>query len=107
MTAGFAFGDQEWPGVAKVIEEMGELGQVLGRIMAVHGAPAFLDVPPTDLRAQFVRELADLRAAIDFCSGELTRDERGLFAERRTTKLQLFQKWHREQRWPGAPDAGA
>jgi len=33
----FSIGSAVWPGVSKVIEEMGELQQVLGKLIAVAG----------------------------------------------------------------------
>lgn len=99
MTAGFAFGDDEWPGIAKLIEEMGEVGQVVGRLMALHGQLATLG--GIDVKRDLVKELADLQAAIDFVMGERTREERGVFTERRSTKLALFQKWHHDNRRQG------
>lgn len=50
----FAIGDAVLPGVSKVVEEAGELLQVVGKLMAVHGSPEGWD--GTDLRERFVLE---------------------------------------------------
>lgn len=92
----FAIGDVELPGVSKVVEEAGELLQVVGKLMAVHGSPEGWD--GTDLRERFVLELADLVAAIHFVTKRaLTVEENELLIVRFRGKLALFEQWHAEQ----------
>jgi len=92
----FAFGDAEWPGVAKLNEEAGELVQVIGKLMMTHGKAAHWD--GTDLRVRFVLELGDLAAAIQFTVARvLTVDEVRLLRARIQEKFEQFEKWHQEQ----------
>jgi len=103
----FAFGDDEWPGLAKLAEESGEVLAVIGRLMATHGERVHFD--GSDLRTSLLRELADLRAASDFVLGSLSPDERGMVTELSEDKLRLFQHWHREALRPmagGDQDSG-
>ena len=57
----FSIGSKLWPGVSKVIEEMGELQQVLGKLIAVAGETKHWD---GDLRPKLIEEIGDLRAAL-------------------------------------------
>ncbi len=104
----FAFGDDEWPGLAKLAEEAGEVLAVVGRLMATHGERTHFD--GSDLRTSFLRELADLRAASDFVFDSLSAGERCMVAKLSEDKLSLFQRWHREALRPavsGDQDPGA
>jgi hypothetical protein len=91
----FAFGDKEWPGLAKLNEEAGELVQVVGKLMMTHGDPKHWD--GSDLRARLIEEMADEAAAIDFVVDHvLTNEETHAFVERMKQKRALFEKWHEE-----------
>lgn len=89
----FAIGDNEWPGVSKLVEEIGELGQVLGKLMGSRG-----DVKhwSGDLRDMLQIEIADVMAAITFVLAHnptLNRDE----IERMIrVKVARFEQWHRD-----------
>lgn len=94
MTAGpYSIGSDQWPGLAKLAEECGEVIQVVGKIIAANGETAHWD--GSDLRQRLEDEVADMRAAAEF----LVRAS-GLDADRmvnRTAdKLATFQGWHRE-----------
>lgn len=92
----FAIGDQELPGISKLTEEAGELLQIVGKLMAVHGASKGWD--GSDLRKNFVLELGDLCAAVQFVIGRaLTVEEVRLLRDRIREKFALFEKWHQEQ----------
>lgn len=92
----FAFGDKEWPGVAKLNEESGELVQVIGKLMMTHGKREYWD--NVDLRKCLVEEMADQAAAIGFVADHaLTDGEIAEFAERCKAKRALFEQWHTEQ----------
>ncbi len=92
----FAFGDKEWPGIAKLNEEAGELVQVIGKLMMTHGMAEHWD--GTGLRERFVLELGDLAAAIQFVVGRvLTTDEVRLFRTRIQEKFMKFEQWHMQQ----------
>jgi len=96
MSSGdFSIGGKLWPGTSKLIEEMGELGQVLGKLIGSHGETAHYD--GTDLRQRLVEEISDLEAAIQFfrCHN-LTPDEYNTMLARIERKLKHFEEWHRE-----------
>lgn len=88
----FAIGDKEWPGVSKILEEMGELGQVLGKIMGVRGETTHWS---GDLKKMLLEEIADLQAALLFFEvNNLSMAEREIILDRMTFKLQRFEAWH-------------
>ena len=94
MTAGpYSIGSGHWAGLAKVIEECGEVIQAAGKVIAANGDGRHWD--GSDLRQRLEDELADAQAAIAF-----TIDMNGLDSERmlnRTAdKLAMFRQWHRE-----------
>lgn len=94
----FSIGSGVWPGTSKVIEEMGELQQVLGKLIAVAGDTKHWD---GDLRTRLIEEIGDLSAAIVFFNIEnLTLDEVRQVQERAEKKLALFRQWHAEQSKP-------
>lgn len=95
----FSIGSDVWPGASKLLEEMGELTQVLGKLIATHGRT---DHWSGDLRAMLVDEMADVLAAISFFrSHNLTADEMMQMSERCAAKRELFEGWHRDPRMPG------
>lgn len=93
----FAIGDREWPGVSKILEEIGELGQVLGKLMQSRGKFGHWS---GNLSNGIHDEIADVIAAcsfvIKFCKLDNTR-----IAARVAAKLELFERWHREDNEPG------
>ena len=93
----YSIGSALWPGTSKLIEELGELQQVLGKLIAVHGdAESHWS---GNLRLKLVDELADVVAAARFFTSEnMTADEVKLIAERVEHKLATFRGWHAEQR---------
>lgn len=81
-------------GVAKLIEEMGELHQVLGKKLAWWDT----DEPHWDgstLRDRMVDEMADVQAAIYFVIDQLGLDE-PRFDARSLAKGQLFKTWQEQ-----------
>lgn len=90
----FGFGPtEEWPGIAKQVEEMGELGQVLGKLMMVHGSDTHWSGP---LRPMLVDELADVLAISTFVKKHcLTDTERRRLIRRAVEKELKFEAWHR------------
>ena len=92
----FAFGDKEWPGLAKLNEESGELVQVIGKLMMTHGNRKYWE--NVDLRQCLIEEMADQAAAIGFVVDHvLTENEILAFEERRAQKRARFEQWHSEQ----------
>lgn len=95
----FAFGDEEWPGVAKLNEESGELVRIIGKLMATHGKTEYWD--GVDLRKELVFEMADAAAAIDLVMKyALTEAEKFALVARLKEKFALYEKWHAEQSQP-------
>lgn len=90
----FSIGSRVWPGVSKLIEESGELQQVLGKLIAMHGA--FNHWDGSDLAVRLVEEMGDVLAAIAFVSLALSEEERLALETRRWSKFALFCKWHKE-----------
>lgn len=90
----FAIGDREWPGLSKLAEECGEVGQVIGKLMGTRGQIHHWD--GTNLATRLEEEMGDAKAAIDFvlthCSLSSSAVER-----RRQEKGRLFEKWHEEE----------
>ena len=94
----FSIGSAVWPGTSKLIEEQGELIQVLGKLMATGGDTKHWS---GDLRQMLIEELGDLCAAIVFFKTEnLTLVETQQIAERVEKKLALFRQWHKDPQKP-------
>ncbi len=87
----FAFGAEQWPGLAKLNEEAGEVVQIIGKLMMTYGAPAHWD--GTDLKQRLQDEVADLAAAVDFVIMHCGFDEAACVT-RAAAKLKLFEEWH-------------
>jgi hypothetical protein len=88
----FSIGSAVWPGTSKLLEEQGELIQVLGKLMATGGDTTHWS---GDLRVMLIEELADVAAAIVFFQRQnLTTDEILQVTARCEKKLALFRKWH-------------
>jgi len=91
----FSIGGQVWPGTSKLVEELGELGQVLGKLIGSHGETDHYD--GSDLRQRMVEEIGDVQGAIlFFLEHNMTEAEKDRVAERAHKKFELFEKWHRE-----------
>lgn len=95
MSSGdFSIGSKVWPGTSKLIEEMGELNQVLGKLIAVHGNRKHWD---GDLLVKLIEELADVEAAIGFfLRVNLNTDQCVAVRARAEQKERLFWQWHSE-----------
>jgi NTP pyrophosphatase (non-canonical NTP hydrolase) len=95
----FSIGSQVWPGTSKLIEEMGELQQVLGKLIATAGETKHWE--GKDLKERLIEELADVQGALNFFkSMNLDVNDRADIVMRADTKYQLFLKW---QKNPEAP----
>lgn len=94
ITTGFAFGDKVWPGTAKIVEESGEVLQVIGKLMMTHGHP---DHWSGNLVDKLNEEIADLVAATEvFCTLNKERLNRPALVERANRKIDHFMGWHTE-----------
>lgn len=96
----YAIGSGHWPGVSKLIEEMGEVNQVLGKILGTGGDRSHWDGSDLILRLQ--EELGDVLAAIDFVQWFNDLDAEAI-ADRRFQKRALFEEWHRSPEDPPGP----
>jgi len=98
MSAGpYSIGSDHWPGISKLIEEMGELHQVLGKLMATHGDELHWD--GSNLRVRMIEEMGDVLAAIHFVANEnFTAMDHIKMTSRYDEKLARFEEWHAEQR---------
>lgn len=89
----YAIGDDEWPGISKLIEECGEVIQVCGKLLATHGEAAHWD--GTNLHRRLADELGDLQAAIRFVQLKNPNLDPEAIRSRADEKLELFLRWHR------------
>lgn len=96
MNDDYQLQSDNWPGLAKIVEETGELNQVLGKLMATGGVRDYYD--GSDLEDMANDELGDVLAAMIFfiennAGLDLTR-----INNRATEKIYKFQSWREEQR---------
>lgn len=92
----FAIGGSVWPGLSKLTEECGEVGQVIGKLMGTGGATNHWD--GSDLAVRLTEEMGDVLAAIEFVTMMNPQHVNAVaMDDRRIKKLALFEKWHREQ----------
>lgn len=100
----YAIGSDRWPGTSRVLEESGELTQVLGKLMATGGDA---DHWSGDLRKKLVEEIGDLSAALAFFrERNLTVNEQDDVDVQMGLKLRLFRKWHEDPRPPPTREDG-
>lgn len=90
----FSFGSLRWPGLAKLVEECGEVVRVVGKLMNTNGEPKHWS--GLDLRAALEDEIGDLHAAIGFAIERCGLDVAKI-SKRSTMKRALFERWHKEQ----------
>ena len=88
----FTVSAQLWPGLAKLVEEAGELLQVAGKLMAYPYDSFHPD--GTNLHTRLQEELADLQAAINF----VVNHNRLLIDDRVKHKMQRLEHWRKEGR---------
>lgn len=103
----FSIGSSVWPGTSKLLEESGELIQVLGKLMAIHGKTEHWS---GDLRLKIVEELADVAAAhAFFMEMNLTGEEVLALGERVEKKRLLFRQWQADPKMPrrSSPQGGS
>lgn len=96
----FSLGSDVWPGTAKAMEEMGELLQVMGKLIAIGGETKHWD--GTDLLERLHEEIADVAAAL-FVFVELNginAIQRDKIEQRMRAKIDRLLLWHREHATP-------
>jgi NTP pyrophosphatase (non-canonical NTP hydrolase) len=94
----YHFGSSHWPGVAKVVEELGELSQVLGKIMGTGGSPEHWD-GSGDLVRRLEEEMGDVLAAVQWLGDHNNPVDMVRVMKRAKAKYETFDGWHHE----GAP----
>lgn len=109
MAGDYSIGSDKWAGLSKLIEECGEVMQVVGKLIATDGGTAHWD--GSDLRQRLTEELADLWAAVQFVAAANDLATAAFHARVEKKKLQFYE-WHREQShgrcaacgWPNKAD---
>lgn len=94
MSGPFGYGASVWPGVAKVIEECGEVQQVCGKLIQMDGGSDHWD--GTNLRHRLQEEIADLQAALEVVI-RLNNLDAGTIYTRATSKRDTFLRWQIEE----------
>jgi NTP pyrophosphatase (non-canonical NTP hydrolase) len=87
----YAIGNDHWPGASRIIEEGGELLQVIGKLIGAAGRPEHWD--GSNLPERLVEEIGDTLAALEFfvqVNGLPAQD----IARRTTQKVALYRQWH-------------
>jgi NTP pyrophosphatase (non-canonical NTP hydrolase) len=91
----YGIGSDVWPGLAKALEEMGELSQVLGKVMACDGDQAIY-WDGRSLVPDIVDEIGDVMAAlIFFVTANSDVIEVGAIKARQNLKIEKFLHWHK------------
>lgn len=85
----FSVGAAKWPGVAKLLEESGEVQQVLGKLIAIGGRTEHWS---GDLGLMLEEELGDLAAAMAFVIKYNPIDPIKVF-NRQEMKRALYEEW--------------
>lgn len=95
----YAIGADELPGISKLIEEMGEVQQVIGRIIQCRYLGQDRHWDGSSVRNRLLEELADLKAAtyLFLTEARMTDKEIEQFDLRYEAKASIFKKWHKEQ----------
>lgn len=88
------FGQLDCPGLAKMTEENGEAGQIIGKIYQIGGMGSHWDGKDLTLKERLEDEIADQMAAISFFSQYNDLDMDRVDA-RVQLKFAKFEKWHR------------
>ena len=96
MTKPYCIGSDEWNGLSKLIEELGELQQVCGKLIGSGGDTNHWS---GDLNEKFIEEIGDVQAAMNF----FVDKNFGMFtkvaiARQAAEKYILFKQWDEEVR---------
>lgn len=86
----YAMGSDHWEGLAKLIEEAGEVVQVAGKLIGTGGDTHHWD--GSDLKVRLEEEIADVVAAARYVVAKNGLDEVAI-QRRVDKKLQLFLAW--------------
>lgn len=98
--APFSIGSDVWPGLAKLVEEMGELTQLLMKVVAVGGELQHWEGP---LRGRLIEEFGDVVAAMGyFTEHNEDRVPFELIEARADVKMAKFNHWHEKYQASGS-----
>lgn len=92
----YAIGSNRWPGLAKLAEENGELGQTIGKLMAYPNLAVEHPDGCGSLDVRLMEEMADLQAAIMYVRAHNVLPDG--FEQRVQVKFDRFQRWDGEER---------
>lgn len=96
MTKPYCIGSDEWNGLSKLIEEMGELNQVCGKLIGSEGST---DHWSGDLRTKFIEEIGDVVAAVTFFAQKnFTGNELDAIDRQIKKKFDRFNQWNKDVR---------
>lgn len=87
----YNFGDRKWPGLSKVLEECGEVSQVLAKLVGSNGNLDYFG--KGSLEDKIVEELGDLHAAITWFIQHNDISAKKV-ARRSQEKQAKYTKWH-------------
>ena len=79
------------PGLTKVVEEMGELAQVLAKISAIQEIGRYWD--GSNLGAMLIDEIGDVEATLEYLKQKNKLDRKAI-KKRKKFKLEKFARWH-------------
>jgi NTP pyrophosphatase (non-canonical NTP hydrolase) len=97
MTAGpYSIGSDLWPGLAKAVEECGELIQAGAKLMAMGGEDALHWDGQGTTVTRLEDEIADVIASVSFLRLHNPVLDGARIAERVAAKTALFRQWHDE-----------
>lgn len=89
-----SIGQPVWPGLAKLLEESGELQQVIGKLVAY---PDGAHPDGTNLTDRLHDEIADVLAACSFVIESNKALDAGRIDTRFLRKLARFRGWHAQE----------
>src|SRR5688572_24432748 len=102
ITDTYAIASPTWPGLAKLLEECGEVIQVLAKLMVAPDLdhtwthPSGATTGWGDLSDPLHEELGDLYAALTFFVQHNPQIDEDRYTERATEKYNTFTRWHEE-----------
>lgn len=96
MTKPYCIGSDEWNGLSKLIEELGELQQVCGKLIGSEGNTVHWS---GDLKEKFIEELGDVYGSMDFFVEKNFSDQEIIkISNQSTMKYTRFNQWNQEVR---------
>lgn len=88
----FLIGSDKLPGLSKMVEEMGELNQAIGKLMGYGRFGIHWDGKP--LKQSILEEMADVEATLEFFRTRNKLDKK-FIKKRAKEKLKKFNRWHK------------